>query len=280
MRMRSRTPSDPPATHRILRARAPATHRILRARGRTFLATLALCAALPGTALGATTTISAAFTPDRLGASATVSLGFQIKTSAGHVPPPLTEVDFHYPVNLGLATTGLGVASCQPAELQAHGASICPPDSRMGSGSARVEVPVGGSVETETASLALVAGPSPDGYVRLLLAATGLSPVIARIVIPSLLQPGAFKLAVPLVESLPEAADVSVVRARLTIGGNLTYYEPVHGRNVAYRPAGIGIPRSCPRGGFPFSASFAFQNGGHATARTTVACPRRARARP
>jgi hypothetical protein len=235
---------------------------------------VALCAALPGTALGTRTTMSAAFAPDRLGASATVSLGFQIRAPAGQVPSPLTGLDFHYPVNLGIATTGLGVASCPPAELQAHGASICPPDSRMGSGSASVEVPVGGGVERETARLALVAGPSPDGYVRLLVVATGLSPVIARLVIPSLLQTGEFELAVPLVESLPEAAYVSVVRANLTIGGNITYYEPVHGRNVAYRPAGIGIPRSCPRGGFPFSADFSFLDGGHATARTRVACPR------
>jgi len=144
----------------------------------------------------------------------------------------------------------------------------------MGSGSARVEVPVGGGVEKETASLALVAGPSPDGYVHLLVAATGLSPVIARIVIPSVLQTGEFKLAVPLVASLPEAADVSVVRANLIIGGNITYYEPVHGRNVAYRPAGIGIPRSCPRGGFPFSAGFSFLDGTRARATTSVPCPR------
>jgi hypothetical protein len=264
MRMRSRTQLAPPAARRLLHA-----------HGRVLLATLALSACLTGTALGATTaSMTAAFAPDRLGAATTISLGFQIKTPHGHVPPPLTGVDFHYPVNLGIATTGLGVASCPPAELLAHGASICPPDSRMGSGSARVEVPYGAGVEKETASLALVAGPSPNGYVRLLIAATGLSPVIARIVIPSLLEPAHLKLAVPLVESLPEAPDVSVVQAHLVIGGNLTYYEPLHGKNVAYRPAGIGIPRTCPRGGFPFSANFSFQNGAHATARTRVPCPR------
>ena len=58
----------------------------------------------------------------------------------------------------------------------------------MGSGSARVEVPVGGGVGTETASLGLWRA-LRNGYVQLLVAATGLSPVIARIVIPSLLYP-------------------------------------------------------------------------------------------
>ena len=148
------------------------------------------------------------FTPLRLGAPTTVSLGFQISAGAGQVPSPLTGVDFHYPANLGIATSGLGVASCPVAELEAHGPSICPPDSRMGSGSAFVEIPVGGEVLTETASIGLVAGPSENGYVKLLVSATGLSPVAARIVMPSLLLAGNLKLTVPLVESLPEAPDV------------------------------------------------------------------------
>jgi hypothetical protein len=236
---------------------------------------LALCAALPSTASAApTATMSAAFAPDRLGASAALSLGFQIDAAAGQIPSPLTELDFHFPANLGIATSGLGVASCPPAALAAHGPSSCPPDSRMGSGSARVEIPVGGGVETETASLALVAGPSPDGYVRLLVAATGLSPVIARIIIPSLLLTGELELAVPLVESLPEAPDVSVVQVHLTLGGNLTYYEVLHGKRVAYHPVDIGLPRSCPRGGFRFSTTFSFLDGARAQAQTAVPCPR------
>jgi hypothetical protein len=60
----------------------------------------------------------------------------------------------------------------------------------------------------------------------------------------------------------------------LTLGGRLTYYERVHGRNIAYHPAGIGLPRSCPRGGFPFAATFRFLDGRHAGAQTRVPCPR------
>ena len=134
------------------------------------------------------------------------------------------------------------------AELQAHGASICPPDSRMGSGTARVEVPVGGGVEKETATRPWWRDPP-----RMDMSAAGRRhrplPRDRRIVIPSLLQPGEFKLAVPLVESLPEAADVSVVRANLIIGGNLTYYERRHGKMVPYRPKSVVLPKRCPRGG-------------------------------
>jgi hypothetical protein len=244
-------------------------------RAHVLAAALALCACLPGTALGAPrVTMSAAFAPNRLGAQTALSLAFRIASSNNDPPPPLTGLDFHFPVNLGLATSGLGVASCPIAPLEQHGPTVCPPDSRMGSGSARVEIPVGGGIQTETASIALLAGPSENGYVKLLITATGLSPVIARVVIPSLLRPGDFNLDVPLVESLPGAADVSIVEVHMTLGGNLTYYETVRGRTVPYRPAGIGLPRTCPRGGFPFSSTFTFVGGTRRDATTRVACPR------
>jgi hypothetical protein len=237
---------------------------------------LALSAYLPATASAAqSANISTVFTPLRLGAPTTVSLGFQISAPAGQVPSPLTDVVFHYPSNLGIATSGLGVASCPLAELEARGPSICPPNSRMGSGSAFVEIPFGGEVRSETASIALVAGPSENGFVKLLVSATGLSPVAARIVMPSLLLAGDLKLTVPLVESLPGGPDVSVVRAHVTVGGNLTYYERRHGKMVPYRPRSVVLPKTCPRGGFKFSATFSFLDGTTAEAKRTVACPTR-----
>ena len=236
---------------------------------------LALCVCLPGTAWAAqSASISTAFAPERLGAPTTLSLGFQIGTGAGQVPSPLTGVDFHYPADLGIATSGLGVASCAVAQLEAHGPSVCPPDSLMGSGSAFVEIPVGGEVDTERGNIALVAGPSQNGYIRLLVSATGFSPVAARVVIPSLLLAGDLKLTVPLVESLPGAPDVSIVRVQVTLGGNLTYYEIRHGKSVAYHPKSVVLPKHCPRGGFRFSATFSFLDGTRARARRTVACPR------
>jgi hypothetical protein len=242
-------------------------------QARALTVALALCVCLPGTALGATTaTMSAAFAPDRLGAATTVSFNFQI-AAAGRAEDLLTGIDFRYPSNLGFGTSGLGVASCAPAALEARGPSICPPDSRMGSGSALVEIPIGSEVVRETAHVALLAGPSQNGHFNLLLSATGESPVAARVVLFTQLSPGHLEIPVPPIPSLPEAPYVAVVRMHLTIGGQLTYYEPVHGHRVPYHPEGIGIPRSCPRGGFPFSAGFSFLGGGHAIARTRVACP-------
>jgi hypothetical protein len=238
------------------------------------IAALALCALPSSTASAAQTArISAVFTPERLGAPTASTLGFQIVAPAGQIPSPLTGMDFRYPADLGIATSGLGVASCDPARLEADGPSACPPNSIMGYGSASVEVPLGGEVVPETASLVLVAGPSENGYLRLLVCATGLTPVAARIVMPTLLIAGHLHISVPLVPSLPEGPDVAVVRAQVKLGGNLTYYERVHGRIIAYHPKGIVLPRRCPRGGFRFSATFGFLNGTQTRAQTGIRCP-------
>ena len=238
------------------------------------LAALAACAGLPITAHGAqTATITTAFRPLKLGSPTTVSLGFDVKAGATMVPSPLIGVEFHYPSNLGIATSGLGVASCNLAEVQAHGPAICPPNSVMGKGSALVRIPVGGEIESEVAGITLIAGPSPDGNVRLIVTAVGHSPVIARIVMPSILRRAICSSRYLWWRAFREAPDVSVVQVRATLGGNLIYRERSRGKTIAYRPKGIILPRRCPRGGFRFSASFRFQDGTGANAKSVVACP-------
>jgi hypothetical protein len=222
--------------------------------------------------------ISATFKPERLGAPTTATLGFQLASVGGRLPSPLTGIDFRYPTDLGIATSGLGLASCDPAGLEAHGPAVCPPNSVMGYGSASVEVPLGPEIVRETAKIVLVAGPSRDGHLNLLVSATGLSPVAARIVMPTLLLSGHLHIGVPLVPSLPEGPPVAVVRVQVTLGGRpggrLTYYEQAHGRTVAYHPKGIGLPRRCPSAGFEFAATFSFLDGTRTSAHTAVPCPK------
>ncbi|MGA2454366.1 MAG: hypothetical protein ABSG93_12680 [Solirubrobacteraceae bacterium] len=218
--------------------------------------------------------INARLTPERLGAATTVSLDFQI-TAGGSVPAPLSSMQLAYPANLGLATSGLGLASCAPSALELVGVEACPPDSRMGSGGAVVEIPLGPDIVTENVQLALFAAPSSDGYLHVLAYATGRYPIGARVVLSGVLQAGHLSIVVPPIPSLPAASDVVISQMQVTLGGNLTYYEEVRGRSVAYRPPGVGLPASCPRGGFPFAASFAFLDGSHTSARTAVPCPHR-----
>jgi hypothetical protein len=251
---------------------------------RTWGVALALaCACLPATAQAAqSATLDATLTPERLGQSTTVGFGFQIAAPAGQVPPPLTKLDVRYPGNLGIALSGLGLATCSPATLDASGPGGCPADSRMGSGIALAEIPIGPEILHETADITIVRAPVQDGHIAMLIYASGLTPVDAQIVFPAQLIPapapfgGALHLDVPLVPSLPGAPDVAVVRVRSTLGPRgLTYYEHIHGRSVAYHPKGILLPNKCPRGGFPFAATFTFLDGTRASATTAVPCPKR-----
>jgi hypothetical protein len=257
-------------------------------QARTLAAALLFCAMLPAAASSASSatvlpaanrsassaTLHTSFIPERLGAPTAVSFGFQIAAS-GRVPPPLSGVDVAYPSNLGFATSGLGLAPCSPGDLEEFGPDVCPADSIMGHGDALVEIPIGPEVVRERVELELFAGPSPDGYLHILVYAMGTFPVEAHAVLSGVLRNGRLDIVVPPIPSLPAGPYVVVTQMQLTLGGNLTYYERVNGRRVAYHPAGVGLPRTCPRGGFAFAARFAFIDGSRSAARTSVPCPRR-----
>jgi hypothetical protein len=245
-------------------------------------AALASAAALGSLALGGIAaqgaagreiaTISAGFSSLRLGAPTTVSFGFTIRTTDGSLPSALTGIDFRYPTSLGLGTSELGQATCNPRRLQQLGPKACPPNSIMGRGTALAKFQVSPIISHEDANLALVAGPSHDGHVNMLIAATGEYPVEARIVMSALLLPGHFQIAVPLVPGIPEGPDVAVVKVKAILGGRLTYYERRGGRRTPYHPRGVLLPRRCPAGGFRFSATFSFLDGTRASAATAVRC--------
>ncbi len=252
----------------------------------TLVAALAACAGLLSASAVAApaserASLHASFTPNRLGASTTISFGFHIETTEGTAPPPLTSVKLDMPAGMNYTLTTLGLAICQPAVLQTKGVTGCPPNSRLGSGSALVEVPFGTGSGHEIPEIQAVSGPpSPSGDMVVLFYANGQTPVFAQLVFQGEVLPdsGPFgsQLAttVPLIPSVPGGPDVSIVNVSATIGpSGLTYYKHVHGKLTPFHPLGIGVPERCPRGGFPFSASFVFQDGSQTSASTTVPCP-------
>jgi hypothetical protein len=258
------------------RRAAPRAHARAQTLCASLLVALALWVSLGAASASATqlTSISAGFSPERLGSPTSLSLGFDVWTADGSLPSALTGISFHYPADLGIGMSGLGLASCAPSKLSLDGPKACPPNSIMGSGSALAEFQVSPEISEETAQIALVAGPSQNGYLKLLITASGSYPVAARIVMSTLLLPGQLQINVPLVPGIPEGPDVAVVRVHVTIGGNLTYYERSHGKRVAYHPQGILLPKRCPAGGFRFHADFSFLDGTQSQAQTVVKCPR------
>jgi hypothetical protein len=247
----------------------------------TLVAALAF-ASTPGIAQGVTerASLRASFSPDRFGASTTISFGFHLSTAEGAAAPPLVGMDLQMPAGMNYTATTLGLAVCQPAALLAGGPAACPPNSRLGYGSASVEVPFGVGAGHEIPEVQAVAGPSPAGNLVVLFYANGLFPVSAQLTFAGEVLPdsGAFgsqlQANVPLVASVPGGADVSIVDVQSTIGPqHLTYYKHVNGRLVAFHPRGVTVPEHCPRGGFPFAASFTFQDGSRTTASTSAPCP-------
>jgi hypothetical protein len=223
-----------------------------------------------------------AFTPYRLGAAATIDLSLQMQAPPGQLPSALTEVEVRYPQNLGFALSGLGLAVCSPAMLEADGAGGCPANSIMGRGSATAELRFGAQLVTEQASISIARAPDQEGHIALLLYASGPSPVNTEILSPAQLLPtsppfgGRLNMELPIIPSVPGAADVAIVSLDVTIGPQgLTYYERAQGATLAYTPKGIILPRTCPHGGFPFAASFSFLDGSHPEARAVLPCPDR-----
>jgi hypothetical protein len=222
--------------------------------------------------------LAASFSPKLLGQPTTISFSLSIDPPSTFAPPPVSTVEVHYPSTLGFATSGLGVAECNPVSLEALGAEACPANSKMGSGGATVAVAFGADVVNEHVSLSLFAAPSDDGFVHLAVLATGTEPIDARIVISAVLLAGRLQITVPPTPSVPGAEDVSLSSLHVTLGGPLTYYSVVHGHRVPYRPRGVGLPDACPHSGWRFGANLAFANGAHSSADAVVRCPRRARA--
>ncbi len=149
----------------------------------------------------------------------------------------------------------------------------------MGYGTATGEIKMEGEVIQEHASTNVFMAPFNNGDIELLFYVNGEPPVDAASL------PGAPTPSNAAVwrnsrdhgsapGKLPEGPDIAIVNLQSSIGPlGITYYNHIHRKFVPYHPSGIVLPPSCPKGGFPFSAKFAFANGEYTVARARVACP-------
>ncbi len=228
-----------------------------------------------------TVSLHTSFSPNRLGASTTIGFGFTIGSTTGGLPSPLTHVDLRMPKGMNYVSTTLGLSICQPEDLIKSGLKGCSPNSRLGYGSAFVEVPFGSQAGQEIPEIQALMGPPHEGNVVVLFYANGLTPVFAQIVFAGELLPGEgpfggdLSTSIPEIKSVTNGPPVSIINVNSTIGpSHLTYYKRVHGKLVGYRPQGVSLPLRCPKGGFPFEAQFAFLDGSTVLAHSVVPCPR------
>jgi hypothetical protein len=222
------------------------------------------------------------FQPDRLGASTTIGFGLVVTNTNGGVPAAVTRLDLRFPAGINTNTSELGLGICQPLTLMLQGPEGCPSNSRVGFGTAFVEVAVGETLVQESTSITTFFGP-PKTADEVLFYANGSSPVDAQLVFPAQLKSqtkgiygGELEANVPLIESWPNGPYVVLTRLESTIGpSHLTYYIHSHGKTQAFHPKGIAVPTTCPRKGFPFAAELTFTDGTEVTATHRVPCPGR-----
>jgi hypothetical protein len=262
---------------------APAVRSSAAAHGAPSARTQAAADAPPSARL------TASFQPERLGRRTTLSFGFHITAPGGLIPPALTEIDLSYPDKLGIALSGLGLATCTAAALEASGLPGCQADSIMGFGDATAEISLGADVVAETVPITILRAPDEENHIALLLDAVGTTPLNTTAVFTGALLPaplpygGTVSIDAPLIPSLPGAPNVAIVALHATLGpAGVTYYEHIPGETLGYQPPGLLLPPTCPRGGFPFAVRFSFVGGAQASATAVDPCPaqadRRARA--
>jgi hypothetical protein len=223
------------------------------------------------------------FTPDRLGSSTTITLMLHIGAGSGEEPQPLKMLDIEFPERLGVASTTLGLVSCDHSALLASGPTACPANSRVGDGTIELQAPLGSELVHQDVAVSIFMGAAVDRHNVFEFYASGSNPIIADLLFEgALLSADApfgsdMQTVVPSTELLPGGAPAAVVSMRLVIGPkDLTYYRTVHGRRVGYRPVGISVPESCSRGrrSFPFLARLSFLDGSHLDASASVPCRR------
>jgi hypothetical protein len=149
----------------------------------------------------------------------------------------------------------------------------------MGFGTATAAVPIGSQDVIEKASLYALRGEPAEDRIEVLFFVDATQPVMGQLVLPSVIQeallPYGEQLAtsVPLVEAWPEGPDLALETFNSTLGPKgLTYERDVNGLAVPFKPRGMRIPRTCPAGGYPFSASLTFQDGSSTAASYRVPC--------
>jgi hypothetical protein len=234
-----------------------------------------ICASLTGSADAAQTAkLQVSFNPKRPGASTTLAFGFQIQDPEEALPAALTRLDVRLPAGMGIGTGGL--ATCTEAKLE-HGSQGCSINSRVGTGSVKVQVPLGNVTRPEIAALTVFNGPRKGGRGTLLFDAIGKLPIATQLVFAGVIVPGpsgpSIEASIPLIPTLPNTPDAAIVEMKANLGTrSQRYYRMVGGRRVSFTPKGVTLPARCPAGGLPFSATFGFGDGSSASASAAVAC--------
>ena len=252
-------------------------------KARTLLLSLIACACLTGATLAfaatstQTFTIQSHFTPDKLGAPANLSVRAAFSAN-GAVPAPIGRVLAWGPAGLKIDVAGAG--TCNRSRLEAQGPAACPANSRIGFGGGIGLQELGKQLIKEPFTLDFFLAPKENGRVVILVYVEAKSPVAVELVIVAketrAPKPYGFavEFEIPPIPTLPGASYASLESTYFTVGSqHIAYYHRVHGKRRLVNVKGLIVPKTCPKGGFPFKAMITYLDGTSGTYDYTVPCP-------
>jgi hypothetical protein len=217
-------------------------------------------------------TIAPSLSPDRLGAKGAVSFTITYAGGAFGVPSPVRRSIVRFPAGMTLDIPSL--RSCSKGRLLARGPSGCPARSKLGHGTALVEVRAGTEIVSEEVTLSAFLGPLRNLVPTVEVLGQGYTPLDERMVLTGTVLPASAPYGEELVMPIPPLPtlmfepDASVVRFSLTVGTS--------GQRRTRNSSSVSVPRRCPVGGFPFSGEFTYADGSSGGATARLPCPRRA----
>jgi hypothetical protein len=207
--------------------------------------------------------------PDKRSALATLKVTIGYEDPQSGVPAPLRHTLLRLPQALGMEVPLL--RSCSTATLRLRGPRGCPPQSRIGSGSALAEARAGSQTLSERVRLTAFLGPLVGLQPTFEIFAQGDTPFEQRIVLRGAVVPDEppygedLELALPPIHTLPLEPDASIVSLSLSIG-------PPPGARSRTANA-VVVPSHCPAGGLPFAVQSSFADGSTTSATVSSPCP-------
>ena len=207
-------------------------------------------------------------TGDILGAGAEAEVQSTITgTEYGGFPSPLVLITVDSPA--GTKVNSNGFPTCAPATLEIDGPEGCPKKSLAGpQGEGLGVVSFGDERVTEKASIQGFFAPGN----ALVFYVDGNTPVSLQIVEKAHWVNGSAPFGpqaiveVPLVETVPDAPDVSILSFKVAVGAAYKKGK----KTVSY----ITLAKQCPRGGAPVKVEMKFLSGETTTATYNVPCPK------
>jgi hypothetical protein len=255
--------------------------KLIMSKARALVAIGVLCTCLTAAAAAwaaETLEVTASFSPEKLGAPTNVHGTATIGSTTGSLPSPPAEITVMGPPGITVNTKGVGI--CTPATLENRGPEGCPKTSKAGFGGGVGAYEIAHEINEEPFTLNFFRGPNENGHVVLLSYLNAVSPISVQLVLKAQVvkEPKpyglGFTFTVPPIESVPGASNATAKSIFITLGAaNAAYFEKVGGKRKLVHVKGIVLPKTCPKGGFPYQTRFLFEDGTTNTVTHTIPCP-------